>query len=67
MSSTNEASAKKYKKAMGTYIAKRVKKEKFEIGSEEYQRFYWDENNRKITGFINRANTTNITFIDKVI
>lgn len=43
--------------------AKRVKREKFEIGSEDHQKFEWNENKRKITGLINRANSSNITLV----
>lgn len=51
----------------GPYIppAKRVKAEKFDVGSLEHQRQMWDENKRKITGLINRANISNVTFIIK--
>lgn len=51
----------------GPYVppAKRVKSEKFDPGSPEHQRQLWDENKRKITGLINRANTSNITLIIK--
>lgn len=56
-----------YKRNIGTYVlpAKRIKDEKFEIGSEDFQRSKWDENKRKITGLINRANTSNVTAIIK--
>lgn len=49
----------------GTYVppAKRVKSEKLEPGSEEFQRADWDENKKKITGLINRSNTSNVTTI----
>lgn len=55
------------KRSVGTYIppAKRVKSEKFDVGSEEYQRCEWDNNKKKITGLINRANTSNVTVIVK--
>lgn len=54
-------------KAGGVYVppAKRVKQEKFDVGSEEYQKSQWDENKKKITGLINRANSSNITTIVK--
>lgn len=56
-----------YRKPIGTYLppAKRVKSEKFDIGSEDYQRQAWDENKKKITGLINKANSTNVTVIVK--
>lgn len=48
-----------------TYIppAKRSKQEFLEPGSEQYQRKAWDENKKKITGLINRANSSNIKII----
>lgn len=57
----------KYRKPVGTYVppAKRVKAEKFDEGSEDYQRASWDEHKRKITGLINRASANNITLIVK--
>lgn len=60
-------SKSRYKRPLGTYVppAKRVKSEKFEVGSEDYQRCNWDENKKKITGLINRANTSNVTYIVK--
>lgn len=56
-----------YKKTVGAYVppAKRVKSEKFDQGSEDHQRLEWDQNKRKITGLINRANTNNLTTIIK--
>lgn len=56
-----------YKKPVGAYVppAKRVKSEKFDVGSEDYQRCQWDENKKKITGLINRANGSNLTVIVK--
>lgn len=67
MASTSDRPASKYKKPMGTYVppAKRVKAEKFDVGSEEYQRSAWDDNKKKITGLINRASATNVTTIVK--
>lgn len=55
------------KKSIGTYVppAKRVKSEKFDVGSEEYQRFQWDDNKKRITGLINRASSSNVTVIVK--
>lgn len=62
-----QTSTNKYKKPIGAYIppAKRVKSEKFEVGSEDHQRFNWDENKKKITGLINRANSSNIVSVIK--
>lgn len=56
-----------YKRPVGAYVppAKRVKSEKFDVGSEDYQRSLWDENKKKITGLINRANIPNVTVIIK--
>lgn len=56
-----------YKRPIGAYLppAKRVKSEKFDIGSEDHQRSLWAENKKKITGLINKANTTNVTVIIK--
>lgn len=61
------AAKSQYRKPIGTYLppAKRVKSEKFDIGSEDYQRQEWDENKKKITGLINKANSTNVTVIVK--
>lgn len=61
------AAKPQYRKPVGTYLppAKRVKCEKFDVGSEDHQRQEWDENKKKITGLINKANTTNVTTIVK--
>lgn len=66
-SSTLSQSRSQYKKPVGAYIppARRVKNEKFDDGSEDQQRFLWDENKKKITGLINRANACNLTVIVK--
>lgn len=55
------------RKPMGTYVppAKRVKAEKFDVGSDDHQRLTWDEHKKKITGLINRASPSNITLIIK--
>lgn len=55
------------RKPIGVYVppAKRLKQEKLDVGSEEYQRLQWDHNKRKITGLINRANVSNVTTIVK--
>lgn len=67
MGDTNVRSTVGYKKPMGAYVppAKRVKAEKFDVGSEDHQRLTWDENKKKITGLINRASASNITSIVK--
>ena len=67
MEGQDDKPTNKYRKPMGTYVppAKRVKSEKFEVGSEEYQRSAWDENKRKITGLINRTSAANVTIIVK--
>lgn len=54
-----------YKRPIGTYLppAKRVKSEKFDVGSEDYQRTAWAENKKRITGLINKANIANVTVI----
>lgn len=56
-----------YKKPMGAYVppAKRVKAEKFDVGTEDHQRLTWDEQKKKITGLINRASPSNVTSIVK--
>lgn len=66
-SSSGQRPKPQYKKPIGTYLppAKRVKSEKFDVGSEDYQRQQWDENKKKITGLINKANATNVTIIVK--
>lgn len=55
------------RRSIGTYVppAKRIKSEKFDIGSEDHQRSLWAENKKKITGLINKANITNVTVIIK--
>lgn len=45
--------------------AKRVKTEKFEVGTVDHQKLQWDENKKKINGLINRANASNIAVIIK--
>lgn len=67
MSTSDVRTASRYKKPVGAYIppAKRVKAEKFDIGSEDYQRCAWDDNKKKITGLINRASATNVSVIVK--
>lgn len=54
-------------KPIGVYVppAKRVKTEKFDRGSDEHQRIEWDENKKKITRIINKANFSNIKVIAK--
>lgn len=61
------STSSRYKRSVGTYVppAKRVKSEKFDVGSEDYQRCQWNENKKKITGLINRANISNVTIIVK--
>jgi len=67
MADTVEKPASRYKRPVGAYVppAKRVKAEKFDVGSDEYQRSLWDENKKKITGLINRASPSNLTAIVK--
>lgn len=63
-------SSNKYMRPVGTYVppAKRVKAEKFDVGSEEYQRAAWDDSKRKIKGLINRASSDNIkTIIEELL
>lgn len=70
MESTDPSSSKskpQYKRPVGPYVppAKRVKSEKFDVGSEDHQRLDWDEHKKKINGLINRANYSNVTVIIK--
>lgn len=66
-SSNGDKLSTRPKKPIQAYVppAKRVKTEKFDVASEEYQKCQWAESKKKITGLINRANISNVTIIVK--